>query len=337
MYHARFKGSHYQAGFKWGQLLRKKGIIIKGSPTFGITEEMKQFTKDCKPVYEKYYPEVTEEIKGIADGQESSFDLLSTILFSIYCFKPVNKCTCFAFNTKDKTIFGRNSDFLVSLKKLYMNCLYKLDGVYAFNGNTTAYVEMEDGVNEYGLAVGLTFMYPHLRKNGLNAGMLVRFLLEKCKTVQEAIKELKRLPIASAQTITLADKTGKIAVVECNPENVIVILPQEDEDFVATANNFNSDQMKKYRNPDIDDWRSDERYNTAMSALKEHKNEYSIEFAKDLLAGKYGFMCQYDRKNNADTVWSVVYDLKEGNVYRAEGNPSRKKFILDNRLKIKEI
>ncbi|HEY8389837.1 MAG TPA: hypothetical protein VIL26_02620 [Clostridia bacterium] len=74
-----------------------------------------------------------------------------------------------------------------------------------------------------------------------------------------------------------------------------------------------------------------------MSALKEHKNEYSIEFAKDLLAGKYGFMCQYDRKNNADTVWSVVYDLKEGNVYRAEGNPSRKKFILDNRLKIKEI
>jgi predicted choloylglycine hydrolase len=31
-----------------------------------------------------------------------------------------------------------------------MNCIYNLDGSYAFNGNTTAYAEMEDGVNEHG-------------------------------------------------------------------------------------------------------------------------------------------------------------------------------------------
>ena len=28
-----------------------------------------------------------------------------------------------------------------------MNCLYNLDNVYAFNGNTTAFIEMEDGIN----------------------------------------------------------------------------------------------------------------------------------------------------------------------------------------------
>ncbi len=75
----------------------------------------------------------------------------------MYCFEFSNHCTCFAFQDNNHIIFGRNSDFLVELEKLYMNCLYRLDNVYAFNGNTTAFVQMEDGVNEYGLAVGLTF------------------------------------------------------------------------------------------------------------------------------------------------------------------------------------
>ena len=37
---------------------------------------------------------------------------------------------------------------------------------------------MEDGINEYGLAVGLTFVYPKITKAGFNAGMLVRYLKE---------------------------------------------------------------------------------------------------------------------------------------------------------------
>ena len=44
-------------------------------------------------------------------------------------------------------------------------------------------------------------------------------------------------------------------------------------------------------------------------------------------------MCQYDRKTNADTVWSVIYDIKNKKVYRVEGNPSRKKLKENLRLK----
>jgi predicted choloylglycine hydrolase len=215
-----------------------------------------------------------------------------------------------------------------------MNCVYRLTESYSFNANTTAYVQMEDGVNERGMAVGLTFVYPRIRKPGLNAGMLVRYLLEKCHTTNEALEALHRLPIASAQTITIADKTGDIAVVECNPEKVVVIRPKPGERFVATANNFYSTQMQNYRNGDIDDWRSDERYRTAYDALKSNEGRHSAEFAKAVLAGRYGFMCQYDRKKNADTVWSVIYDLKGKKIWRVEGNPSRKKFKEDVRMKL---
>lgn len=112
------------------------------------------------------------------------------------------------------------------------------------------------------------------------------------------------------EEITLADKIWNIAVVECNPENIVVISPEPGQKFVATANNFNSYKMQKYRNPEIDDWRSDERYQTAYKALENSYERFSVDFAQPILAGKYGFMCQYDRKKNADTVWSVIYDLK---------------------------
>ena len=127
MYHGRFKNTHYQAGFHWGEMLRKHGNFIHKQHTFQITEERKKFAMRCLPVYEKYYPEVLKEIKGIADGQQSSYEDLCTFLLSMYCFEFSNHCTCFAFRDQEHIVFGRNSDFLTELEKLYMdNALARL-------------------------------------------------------------------------------------------------------------------------------------------------------------------------------------------------------------------
>lgn len=333
MYHARFKKSYYEAGYKWGDLLYNHGNLISNQHTFQINKERKKFANECLPLYQKYYPEVLEEIKGIADGQRLSYEDLCTFLLSMYCFELNNHCTCIALQDSHRIIFGRNSDFLVELEKLYMNCVYHLDNAFSFNGNTTAFVQMEDGVNEYGLAVGLTFIYPIVIKPELNAGMLVRYLLEKCKTTKEAIECLKNLPIASQQTLTIADELGDIVVVECNCNDIEVV--NVEDGFVVATNVFHSEKMKKYNNDNIDDWRAEERYLVANDSLKENKNCFSIDLIKGILSGKYGFMCQYDRETGADTVWSVVYDLKEKRVYRVEGNPSRKQFKEDIRMKLK--
>lgn len=334
MYHGRFKGSHYEAGFQYGALLKNHGTIISGSPTFTITDELKAFAKSCLPVYREYYPEVLEEMQGMADGQGSPLENIADLLLPMYCFEPDHHCTAFAVSDGTNTVLCKNSDFLVSLEKLYMNCLYALSGAYAFNGNTTAFIQIEDGMNESGLAAALTFLYPHIRKPGLNAGMLTRYILEKCATTEDAISALKNLPIASAQTITLADRNGKIAVVECNPAKLEVIRPEPGAHFVTAANCFHSEAMKEYRTPpDVDSWRAEERYETARNALAEHDGAYSLDFCEDVLSGKYGFICQYDRKTNADTVWSAVYDVKNRRFYRVEGNPSRKPFKADARMK----
>ena len=137
------------------------------------------------------------------------------------------------------------------------------------------------------------------------------------------------------QTLTIADSRGHIVVVECTPNIVKVIEPNSNENFVVTANNFNSLDLKDFCNDiHLDDWRSQERYLVAYNALKKLQDYFSIKDAKDILSGKYGFICQYDRKTNADTVWSVIYDIRNKKIYRVEGNPSRKKYKEDNRMKL---
>lgn len=61
-------------------------------------------------------------------------------------------------------------------------------------------------------------------------------------------------------------------------------------------------KMKKYNNYEVDDWKAEERYLVAYNTLKEYKNDYSFNLVRYILSGKYGFMCQYDRKTDADTV-----------------------------------
>ena len=60
--------------------------------------------------------------------------------------------------------------------------------------------------------------------------------------------------------------------------------------------------------------------------------ERPIETAKAILSGKCGFMCQYAKELNFDTVWATIFNLSDLKVYRAEGNPNKKSFVSDDRL-----
>ncbi len=354
MYHLRFQGTHYDIGRKWGaRLFERKTLLLENVP-FPITDDRMDFAKRCRPVYEKWYPEILEEIRGIAEGQRAGAELFEAVLLSMYGIIPENKCSCFAFREGERVILARNSDFLTKLEKLYMNCIYRFDGKsYAFQGNTTAFAEMEDGVNEHGLAIGLTSVYPKELGYGLNAGMLLRCGLERCRTVEEFIRLLKTVPAASSQTFTAADRTGAAAVIECNPKRTEICRVDEDKPFVLAVNAFYLSGMRRYRVEGIDDWNAKERYETMQRAFTQREGgcmseetrsgkkqsqaagpeeDGAVSFAADVLGGRYGFLCQYDRRTGKDTVWSVIYDVGRGRSYRCEGNPSRKKFVEDRRF-----
>ena len=334
MYHAHFRGTHYEMGFRFGSSLVKNNRFVLDNVPFPITAERKEFACACVPLYREYFPEILEEISGLADGQQCGVELIQAVLFSMYAIPPSCCCSCFAISDGSHILLGRNSDFIPALEKLNMNVIYRFspNGSHSFTGNTTAFIEMEDGVNCRGLAAGLTSVYPAVRKPGLNAGMLLRFFLEKCENTEDVIRQLDRLPVSSSQTFTVADSKGETAVIERSPQRTKVIRPSKERPFVCATNIFSSEEMSAFQKTGIDTWRAEERYETLSRSLTAHSGRMDLSAVQNLLAGKEGFLCQYDRQNGTDTVWSVVYDLSGKGIYRTEGNPGRRKFKKDERF-----
>lgn len=102
------------------------------------------------------------------------------------------------------------------------------------------------------------------------------------------------------------------------------------EKYAVATNHFISSEMERYNNEEINWYRTTDRFQTLETFL--NCNEVDFAISRELIAGKYGFTCQYEKKLHFDTIWSVVYDLSDLYNEICEGNPSKLKFKYDNRL-----
>lgn len=219
-------------------------------------------------------------------------------------------------------------------KKTTESCLIRPTSGYTFVGQGDALIGKEDGVNEHGLAVGMTFVAAKQTKPGFNFLFIVRYLLEKSKNVSEAIRLLHNLPICTSQNIILADRQGEMAIVECCSEAIAVRTPKEGEQFLVATNQFIEPAMMKYDGrPDQNWYLSETRYQTSQQALR-MTDHYSdpLQRAKHILSGKFGVVCQYKKELNFDSLWSFIVRLNDLSIVRAEGNPSKTKYSKDTRL-----
>ncbi|MEV4341974.1 C45 family peptidase [Streptomyces sp. NPDC049590] len=69
-----------------------------------------------------------------------------------------------------------------------------------------------DGMNDAGLAVSLTFGGRYVHGRGFAIPLVLRYLLETCETVDEALERLRTLPIAIPQNVTLVDPDRTVTV-----------------------------------------------------------------------------------------------------------------------------
>jgi predicted choloylglycine hydrolase len=211
------------------------------------------------------------------------------------------------------------------LKKVSHSLYYEPANKNKFVLNTSSFINGEEGMNEFGLVAAMTFVIPKQGEvePGFNSVFLVRYILENCKTVQEGIIALQKLPIASSCNILLADKQKEMIVAECNPNKINLRKPdtnQNNEDFIVSVNHFTSQSMQKYDRSNQNIYSSKVRYETAYNALNKFDLEDELEYAKNILRGKYGFMCQY-RRIKFETIWSTIFDVTENKMFLAKGNP----------------
>lgn len=341
MYHLQLKGGHYQMGVTQGRFFQKRQISFP----LRLDGFQLEHGKQSEKILKDFFPEACEEIKGVCDAIGADYGAFAAWMLCMGCCMynlednipaEIRGCTAFAYSKEGQVIYGRNNDLPPYLKNGSRSVIYAPLNGNRLNLTTSSFINGEEGLNEHGLAVAMTFVMTGLDqiRAGFNSCFIVRYLLEKADTAQGAASLLMDLPVASNCNILVADKTGEMAVIECTPaaKRIRKAICSDKGRIVCAVNRFTSNEMRPFDRTRGEDYFSGQRYQTVMDSFSAHIQDNYIERTKQLLKGGYGFMCQYDSPD-FETVWSSIFDLKTLMIHRAEGDPRKERFKTDNRLR----
>ena len=330
MFHPIVKGSYYDMGYGYGTVLYKHGFRLEEQST-----EKLDFGRKSEGEIKRIFPEILEEIKGFAEACHTSYEQATALIFGVGAFKVSPMCSIFAASNGSDVIFGRNYDFFYSFKKYTESYLTCPEDGYRSLGHTDIFIGREDGINESGLAIGMTGVEGKTVKPGVSFCLALRCVLDKCANVKEGVKTLTDAHVTSADNYLLADKEGSMAVVEASPEKTRVRWLGKDDNFMVCTNHFVHTEMQDMEDQaerSRSNWDSLPRYSTISETLRQLGSKIDVKAAEKILANHSGYVCSHQNKIKLGTIWSIIASLKQPQIFRAEGHPCRTKYRQDLRL-----
>lgn len=252
---------------------------------------------------------------------------IGAFLLSLGTFDTNGQCSVFAFKNKDSVIVGRNYDMLFEFKKFTESSLIAPKGKYSYISQSDVFIGRSDGINEKGLSIAMSFVNGTKVQPGIGFHFIVRKVLENCSNTEQAIKLIQETRVASANNFLIADRNYDIAVVESAPQKSVVRKRESGENFIYITNQFITYEMKPFDQGGVEWSKSLERYNGLRGNLST-VGKMDLEKAKEILSDK--FVCLDLKKEK--TIWSVVANLNELKIERAETKPKTTNCKPDTRL-----
>ena len=169
MYHLRLKGDHYQMGVKQGKIFQKCQISFP----LHLDKFQLEHGKQSEKMLKDFFPEVCTEIKGVSDTIGADYDTFASWMLCMGCCMynlednipvEIRGCTAFAYFKEGQMIYGRNNDLPPYLKNGSKSEIYAPLKGKRFNLTTSSFINGEEGLNEHGLAVAMTFVMTSLDK-----------------------------------------------------------------------------------------------------------------------------------------------------------------------------
>jgi len=156
-----------------------------------------------------------------------------------------------------------------------------------------------DGMNEDGLVASLTFGGSRAQGLGFSVILMLRYVLETCRVVDQAIAALSRIPIALSHNVTLLDRSGAYATVFLGPDRAPAVSR------VRACTNHQETVVA----PELDRLnRSVERQQILLVALTDPAMTLSNLIARFLEPPLYS------RQARFPTVYTSVYRPTEGRI-----------------------
>ena len=284
------------------------------------------------PIVKRYAPEVLKEMEGMAKG--AGLDFKQILALSTAYEKSFNrnlvsdKCTSFLLSpnvTKEKkVILGQTNDecfkeWLSELDLVIHHVEKEKEVLLYTHPGIPAYM----GMNNQGLAVLWTYIDNGRVGNGLPTNIIIRHLLN-LKSVDEGINFLKSVPHDIPNQFGLADCTGKIASIECFPNQIYI---SEKEDYLIHTNHTVIGKEKEC----TCSFTTYDRYRSMQKQITQKFGSIDIEMAKDFLRSHEGYpncICvhPFSKKPWNKTLASLIFDLGQGQMHIAFGNACENPF-----------
>ncbi|ABG30516.1 hypothetical protein CEP88_14340 [Roseobacter denitrificans] len=90
-------------------------------------------------------------------------------------------------------------------------------------GMVEGIVGLADGMNDAGLAASLTFGGRTVSAPGFGIPLIIRYILETCADVPQALEALRRIPSHMSYNVTVLDGTGAFATVYLAPDRPAIV------------------------------------------------------------------------------------------------------------------
>lgn len=330
-----YEGTSYQIGEQIGTWVLSNPSLLQTVllPPKTYSEIKLQ---EIKELLDQYCSGINEEIRGFADTLHIEIE---QVLF--YAMTYLERgCSLMAISpnkTRDHhTLMARNYDFNHQMEEMcfaYTN----VTGKYRHIASTLNLFGRCDGMNEHGLSVckasiGLPVGNfeggQKAGKTGFSFWIVVRSILENCRTVREALEWATNASIGYNMNLLLADST-EIALFECIDghtayKSVKHFSNDSDSNFLSATNHILLPELKQYETMKIEN--SVIRNNNIMSFLTNHEN-ISKEELKKLLSTSYpeGLCCHY-YADFFGTLRSMIFDIDSKKIEIAFGSPKENKW-----------
>lgn len=237
----------------------------------------------------------------------------------------VGDCTTFAIDSDNSTVLGQtiDQDGLLSDQGVVIRAKPSLGNhpevlMYSFTG-LLGYL----GINSYGLAVCINLLTTAEIKVGLSPYLVVKKMLEECKTAEQAVSLIKSTPISMARSLTLFD-SGKIVCCEFTTDKFT--FTDKAKPFFR-ANHFLDGGLVEYDTLNIFSKNGSIKRQEAIEKLfVESEKNISVEGCFNILSDHTLFptgLCAHAKGNHRspDTVAAVVMKPESGELYARKGNP----------------
>lgn len=239
-------GSYYEQGVQHGRQLRSHILsIVEERFQYRPQWDMARVTYHLSLLQtnmEKFCPWLIEEMHGIAEGAELSYD----DIFTYNCIADISLINIFCSNiafqdTSEGPALGKTNDVGKDTQRYHV-LLQRTGG----DGQPLLWVTWPGTIWANCFVNGAGFCYGGAsvkkvarNEEGIPSNVLQRVIADKAATVPEAISLMQETPIMHHPlNATLADAEGNIAVVEKAPDGCDVRLPEGQKAIFAT-NHFN--------------------------------------------------------------------------------------------------